>query len=134
MLLSAFFEILFGRKVSSQLIGDKGEAEAARFLKKKGMKILARNFRHGKYEIDIIALERNCIVFAEVKTRVENALVDGYYAALSPTKIRGIKECSRRFISQMPTPPQNWRYDIVDVRVDSQKRILSVKHFENILI
>ena len=134
MLFRSFFKILFGVKTFAKSLGDKGETEAARFLKKKGLKILARNFRRGRYEIDIVALDGECVVFVEVKTRSINALVDGYFAAVSPSKKRGIKECSRRFISSMPQSPQNWRYDIVDIRVDKQMRIADVKHFENIYI
>lgn len=53
----------------NQIIGKKGEELAVKFLKKKGYKILERNFACRQGEIDIIALDRNEIVFIEVKTR-----------------------------------------------------------------
>ncbi len=49
--------------------GKKGEALAERFLKKKGYKILERNFRTRFGEVDIIALDRGTLVFVEVKAR-----------------------------------------------------------------
>jgi putative endonuclease len=52
--------------------GRKGEEIAADFLKKKGYKILETNWRLGKNEIDIIALDGKTIVVAEVKTRTSN--------------------------------------------------------------
>ncbi|MCX6286964.1 MAG: YraN family protein [Bacteroidetes bacterium] len=50
-------------------LGRKGEALAAEFLAAKGFKILARNFRAGKAEIDIVASDKGTLVIAEVKTR-----------------------------------------------------------------
>jgi putative endonuclease len=55
-------------------LGKKGEDFAAGFLKENGFRILARNWRYGKYEVDIIAEDRETIVFAEVKTRADNPL------------------------------------------------------------
>jgi putative endonuclease len=50
-------------------LGKAGEDIAAEYLKKKGYRILERNWRFGKNEIDIIARDGNFIVIAEVKTR-----------------------------------------------------------------
>lgn len=50
-------------------LGKRGEQLAFEFLKDKGYKIIARNWKLGKYEIDIIAQYENEIVFVEVKTR-----------------------------------------------------------------
>jgi putative endonuclease len=49
--------------------GNKGEALAAEFLEGKGYQIVARNFRHGKAEIDLIARKGEWVLFVEVKTR-----------------------------------------------------------------
>ena len=49
-------------------LGRRGEDAAARFLKKQGYRILDRNRFLGKYEIDIIARDGNCIAFVEVKS------------------------------------------------------------------
>ena len=45
---------------------------AADHLKKAGFKILSRNWKWGKHEIDIIAENKNMIVFVEVKTRTDD--------------------------------------------------------------
>ena len=50
-------------------LGVRGERYAARYLRRQGMKILARNRTHGKGEIDLIALDGRFLVFVEVRTR-----------------------------------------------------------------
>ena len=56
-------------KNDSKPLGNEGENIANDFLIKKGYKILERNFRFSKGEIDIIAQDKNELVFIEVKTR-----------------------------------------------------------------
>ena len=55
-------------------IGRYGEDMAAKLLRKKGYKILERNFRAGHNEIDIIAQNKDYTVFVEVKTRSEHKI------------------------------------------------------------
>ncbi len=57
-------------------LGRFGEQASVAFLKKKGYRILERNYRAGKNEIDIIASNRHDIVFVEVKTRTLSSLGD----------------------------------------------------------
>ena len=59
-------------KSKHSALGLKGEILATDFLIKKGYAILARNWRHGREEIDLIAWQNNVIVFVEVKARNSN--------------------------------------------------------------
>lgn len=54
-------------------LGARGELLAARFLKGKGYRILEQNFKTPLGEIDIIARDRNTLVFIEVKTRTSDS-------------------------------------------------------------
>jgi putative endonuclease len=54
-------------------LGSLGEQIAADHLSRRGMRILARNFRTRFGELDIVALDAGAIVFCEVKTRVSGA-------------------------------------------------------------
>lgn len=56
-----------------RLLGNRGEDLAATYLKKKGFKILMRNFKTPLGEIDIIAEDKETIVFIEVKTRSDDS-------------------------------------------------------------
>ena len=55
-----------------KLLGRAGEVEAGKFLKKLGYEILEMNFRTHVGEADIIAKDKNTIVFVEVKTRTDD--------------------------------------------------------------
>ena len=52
--------------------GNIGESLAADFLAQQGYEIVARNFRAGRAEIDLIAKRDNWVLFVEVKTRASN--------------------------------------------------------------
>lgn len=54
--------------------GDLGERIAAEWLRGNGFLIMERNWRHGRYEIDIIASRWDTIHFVEVKTRHAGSL------------------------------------------------------------
>ncbi len=66
--LDCFLSIL-GRFLPPADIGRRGERVAARYLRRRGLRILARNWRTKTGEIDLIALETDTIVFVEVKSR-----------------------------------------------------------------
>ena len=52
-----------------QTIGKQGENKAKNYLKRRGYQILETNYRTKAGEIDLIAKEKDCLVFVEVKTR-----------------------------------------------------------------
>ena len=52
--------------------GKRGEDLAAQFLEEKNYRLLERNWRHGRAELDIIAMDGKTMVFVEVKTRSDD--------------------------------------------------------------
>ena len=64
-----WLEKWFKPKPAKNVLSDRGENVAARFLRGLGYKIITRNFRCDVGEIDIIARDRDTLVFVEVKTR-----------------------------------------------------------------
>lgn len=58
-----------GGKDGRRALGAEGEARAARFLARRGYRILERNIRAGGVEVDLIAQRGRLVVFVEVKTR-----------------------------------------------------------------
>ena len=55
--------------MNNTTFGRAGEQSARAYLRRKGYRILAANYKAGSGELDIVALKRGVLVFAEVKTR-----------------------------------------------------------------
>lgn len=110
--------------------GQFGEREAARFLKKKGAKILLRNWRSGKDEIDLIVQMGVVLVFVEVRTRDEKALVGGYHSVTARKKKALRRVCDAYLRRSRPRPP-HFRFDIVEVRLGMDNEF-SIHHYENV--
>ena len=89
-------------------IGRIGEKAATRFLKKNGYKILEKNLHVSHNEIDIIARDKQNLVFVEVKTRtesVENELRFGTPAqAVNYAKQKRTIQAARAYISTHRRP------------------------------
>ena len=93
--------------------GAAGEVLAARFLREKGYRVVASNFRCRQGEIDIIAVHDRYIVFVEVKTRREGAM----YApreAVTAAKQRRLLLTAAVYLSRSPVELQP-RFDVVEV-------------------
>ena len=115
-------------------LGRRGENLAARLLKNKGMEILVRNLRLKYGEIDIVALDGECLVFVEVKTRRCNS----FYRPLanwSMRQRRNLKLCARYYLraAELSGRPIVCRFDMVEL-VLSPWCIHFVKHHINVRI
>ena len=99
----------------SEIKGKVAEALACLFLRLKGYKILARNFSCGKGtgrgEIDIIATEKETLVFVEVKYRSREEKV--FYAVTENNKKR-VTAAAEYYIGKHPALSQyDVRFDVV---------------------
>src|SRR6266478_949290 len=81
-----------------QLVGGSGERAAARFLRRQGYSIIARNYRCPAGEIDLVALDNGTVVFIEVKTRRGPAYGDPL-EAVDSRKQRQIARVAMQFVS-----------------------------------
>lgn len=94
-------------------IGRNGEDVASAFLVQIGYKIVARNWRFGPKEIDIIAIDGDTMVFVEVKTRSTLAF-ELPQEAVTPRKMRNLVEAADAYLQQHDIQ-LNSRFDIVSV-------------------
>ena len=94
-------------------LGQAGEEEAVKYLVERGYKILMRNWKAGKHEIDIIAETNEFIVFVEVKTRSEDYLVNPS-EAVTREKQRSIIFAADTFIKRYSIDKES-RFDIITV-------------------
>lgn len=97
-----------------KLLGDRGEREAARFLKKRGYKIVARQSRNRIGEIDLIALDGETIVFVEVKTRSSH--VAGHpIEAVTVTKQKQLTRTALAWLKRRHLLERRCRFDVLAI-------------------
>lgn len=105
--------------------GRRGEDLAHRFLRRQGFTIVARNFRPrsaGAGEVDLIAWERDRLVFVEVKSRA----TDDYGTpdrAVDPEKQRHIERAAREYSRRAHVDWGLVRFDIVSVLLTHPPKI-----------
>ncbi len=94
-------------------LGEKGEGLAVKFLKKKGYKIIKQNYKTPIGEIDILAKDKETLVFIEVKTResVEYGLP---FEAVNSYKKRKIANVALLYLKRFKEIPP-CRFDIVSI-------------------
>ncbi|MEA5003075.1 MAG: YraN family protein [Christensenella sp.] len=97
-----------------QAIGKAGEDFTCDYLKKCGMKILARNYRAKKGEIDVIARDGSTIVFVEVKTRSSSAYGTAG-EAVTYRKQQMVARTAQWYIMQNHIKESDFRFDVAEV-------------------
>lgn len=111
----------------NQQFGKLGEDIAVTYLERKGYKILVRNFRFGRVELDIVAEYENDIVFIEVKTRTSDQMAYPEQA-VGKAKQRNIRLAAEQFLEERNiTKPA--RFDIIAVVKNEVK--FEVEHIED---
>ena len=108
--------------------GKNGEQIAKKYLEKQGYKILETNKRFSNLcEIDIIAIDKNTLVFCEVKTRKTN-ICGSPLEAITKTKYEHIKKGLYLFRLENPQY-KKYRIDAVSVVFKPE---LKIEHLKNI--
>ena len=113
-------------------IGNKGEDLAVEFLISNGFKILERNWRYSRAEIDIIAKDEYGLVFIEVKTRTSSSFGQ-------PEEFLGRKQEELIFgAAQRYMELQNYeweiRFDLISILVKehTEWKDYDIKHFKDV--
>ncbi len=112
-------------------VGNCGESIVADYLEKKGYKILERNFRSKRNEIDVIAEDGDFIVFVEVKTtssdKAESFKLPS--EAVDKNKKERIIECARDYIMKRRCSYNGYRFDVIEVYLNRDTP--EINHIEN---
>jgi putative endonuclease len=120
-------------------LGKAGEDAASNFLKKMGYKIIAKNYQNtlGRRlgEIDIIAKDREEIVFVEVKTRelgkYGDTLPEENITHSKLHKLNKIASCYIRNYSLWNSP---YRFDAISVWLDMNNKKAKIKHIRSMFL
>lgn len=117
-------------------IGDIGERAAARFLRKNKYRIKGKNLHFSHNEIDIVAEDKEYIVFVEVKTRSLDTSTDtNLFAppskAVTKTKQAHLIEAAMAYLKAKPSKKQP-RMDVIEIVIDkNSKEVLNLNHIRN---
>lgn len=84
--------------LSAAETGRRGEEVAARLLRGRGYELLARNWRSGRYELDIVACRDGVLHFVEVKSRREGSLTPPE-AAATRRKFLALSRAARSYMA-----------------------------------
>lgn len=95
-------------------LGPEGEALAAEYLREKGFRILARNYRTAWGEIDIIARDGGTYCFVEVKAR-RHIRQGTPFEAVTPAKQRKLYKMALTYLQEKDLGDQPARFDVVAV-------------------
>ena len=114
--------------LSRKRLGREGEDVAAGFLKKKGYKLVERNYRCKTGEVDLIVLDRKVIVFVEVKTRTDHSF-GSPFEAVEARKQRKMIQAARFFLHERKLHQRDARFDVVGVSWPGGEPV--IEHIEN---
>lgn len=94
--------------------GLSGELQAEQYLCNQGMHVLARRYRGGDGEIDLIMQDGETIVFVEVKFRPGSQAGTGLMA-VTPAKQRRMTHAAMSFLLEREDLEQPVRFDVVEI-------------------
>ena len=99
-----------------QAHGRHGEDLAHRYLRRHGLTIVARNFhqRAGRGELDMVAWDRETLVFVEVKTRLSSEFGDPG-RAMGADKERDLRRAAAEYLRRAGAAQQQARFDLVSI-------------------
>ena len=115
--------------MNTRKVGEAGEDLACRYLIKNGYEIIERNKHYSRFcELDIIAKEKNTVVFIEVKTRKTDAF-GMPQEAITRTKYANIKKGVGFYLSEHKV--KDYRIDAICITLKPE---LKIEHLKNIFL
>jgi putative endonuclease len=114
-------------------LGARGEALAAEFLTRTGLKVVERNARTALGEIDLVADDDGEVVFVEVKSRIggRDTAPD---AAVTATKLGRIARCAELYLAARGTSELAWRIDVIGIVLEVRGNVISIDHLRGAFI
>lgn len=117
--------------INKRQVGSAAESMAADYLKSLGYKILDKNFTIRGGEIDLIARDRDILVFVEVKMRLSNEFGTAL-ESINYFKIKALKKTSLFYIQKIKWGDKPYRFDLVTIdhefgetKIDVVRNIIS---------
>jgi putative endonuclease len=115
---------------SRKQIGDFGEKLALKYLRKRGYRIRETNFRCREGEIDIIAQDKDYLVFVEVRTR-RGSDFGTPEESLTMAKKERLISLALAYLQTNRNLPPLWRLDVVAIELDQDNQISRIELIQN---
>jgi len=113
-----------------QEVGKLGEKEARQFLKKRGYRIREVGFRCPHGEIDIVAQQKDYLVFVEVRTK--RSLDFGTpEESITAAKKKKLITLALTYTNTHQNLPPLWRIDVVAIELDEKGKPKRIELIEN---
>ena len=113
-------------------IGNFGEILAKNFLITRNYTIIDSNIKLGYLEIDLIAREKDQLVFVEVKTRTSLTLGPAE-DALASSQIKNLKRAISIFCARNRINLNKVRLDFIAIDLNIKSKLAKIKHFKDII-
>ena len=110
MVLIGIIQLMFG--FNTRKVGYKAEEEAAEYLENRGYQILTKSFTIRGGEIDLVAREKNVLVFVEVKMRSSTAFGSAL-ESITPWKLQALQKTALFYIRRIEWGDRPYRFDLV---------------------
>ena len=108
--------------------GARGEDLASIWLQEHGYRVVARNWRCPRGELDIVCELGDDIVFVEVKSR-RGTLLGAPEEAVTPGKQRRLIRAAQYFLLQRRQEQRSYRIDVIAVEVAPSGKLLNIRHY-----
>ena len=116
--------------MNRQEVGKLGEKTARKFLKKRGYRIRETGFRCRRGEIDIIAQQKDYLVFVEVRTK--SSLDFGTpEESITAAKKKKLIASALTYANTHQNLPSLWRIDVVAIELDDKGQTKRIELIEN---
>lgn len=117
-------------KMDRNETGRLGEKLAQEFLRKRGFTIIDTNYRCQEGEIDIVALQDDCLVFVEVRAKMSLAFGNPE-ESVTHTKKKRLIAAAQHYRQNHDNLPESWRIDFVAVELNHGAKPLRIELIEN---
>lgn len=111
-------------------LGDLGEKIAGDYLKKHGYKLVERNYHCREGEIDIVARQKNTLVFVEVRTKTGAGFGTPEESVTRAKKDKMIA-AAFKYLQAHDRVTDDWRIDLVAVELDPAGKLERIGIIEN---
>jgi len=121
-----------GKKMGDERreLGRVGEQMAAQHLERQGYVICEMNYRCTAGEMDIVALDGECLAFIEVRTR-RSKKFGSPEESITAAKKQKLIEVAQTYLQEHESLPLDWRIDVVSIQLSRRGKLQHLELIKN---